>query len=90
MLRKKNSDFKKNFLGALPGLQDLLGYHSTSAFHGIGKRKWLNIVKGKKVYCKALGLLEEGLQIEDHLFDTIESVVCQVYGFFKKPNVGDF
>ena len=52
-----------------------------SAFLGIGKRKWLNIVKGKKDYCKAIGRLGESLQIEDHLFDMIENMVHQVYGF---------
>ena len=64
-----------------PALHDFSGGDLMSAFLGIGKRKWLNIVKGKKEYCKALGLLGESLQIEDHLFDMIENMVHQVYGF---------
>ena len=41
-----------------------------SAFHGIGKRRWLNIVKDNEEYYKVLGLLG-GLQIKDQLFDII-------------------
>ena len=74
---------------ALPGLHDFSGCASTRTFHRIGKRKWLNIVKGNEEYCNALGLLGESLQIEDHLFDIIESFVFLVYGFLNKPNVND-
>ena len=52
-----------------------------SAFHGIGKRKGLNIVKSDEEDCKALGLLGESLQVEDALFDMIESAVCQLMDF---------
>ena len=48
------------------------------------------MVKGNEMYYNALGLLGESLQIEDHLFDIIESMVCQVYGFLKEPNVNTF
>ena len=86
---ENNSDFGKEFLRALPVLHALSGCDSTSAFHGIRKRKWLNRVKGNKEYCNALGLLRESLQIEDHLFDIIESMVCQAYRFLNKPNIND-
>ena len=71
ILNVTKAPFEKNFLRALPGLHTFLGYDSTSAFHGIGKRKWLNIVKGNEEHCNALGLLGKSLQIEDHLFDMI-------------------
>ena len=86
---ENNSDFAKNFFRALPGLHALLGCDSTIAFNGIGKRKWLNIVKGNEEYCNALGLLGESLQIEDHLFDMTESMLCQAYRFLNKRNVND-
>ena len=47
---QKNSDFEKNFVRALPDLHDFSGCDLTSAFHGIDRRKWLNIVKGNKEY----------------------------------------
>ena len=74
---------------SLPGLQTLSECDSTIAFHGIGRRKWLSIVKSDEEYCNALGVLRESLQIEDCLFDMIESVLCQAYGFLNKPNVND-
>ena len=80
---ENNSDYEKNFLHAFSGCE------STSEFHVIHKRKWLNIVKGNKEYCNALDLLGKSLQIEDHLFDMIESMVYQSYRFLNKPNVND-
>ena len=47
------------------------------------------MVKSDEEYCNALGVLRESLQIEDCLFDMIESVLCQAYGFLNKPNVND-
>ena len=46
--REKKSDFAKNFLRALPGFHDFSEWDLTSAFYRIGKKKWLNKVKGKK------------------------------------------
>ena len=60
-----------------------------SAFHGMVKWKLKNVVKANKRYCNALDLLGERLQIEDHLFDIAEGMVCQVYGFLNKPDVND-
>ena len=89
ILNVTETPFQKNFLRALPGLHTFSGCDSTSAFHRIGKRKWLNIVKGNEEYCNALGLLGESLQIEDPLFDMIESIVCRAYGFLNKSNIND-
>ena len=89
ILNVTEAPFQKNFLRALPGLHIFSGCDSTSAFHRIGKRKWLNIVKGNEEYCNALGLLGESLQIEDPLFDMIESIVCRAYGFLNKSNIND-
>lgn len=61
---------KKYFLGALPGLHAFSGCDSTSAFHGMGKIRGLNIVK--KV-TKSTASLQESLQIEDALFYMIET-----------------
>ena len=46
-------------------------------FYGIAKTKWVNVIKSNKEYCNTLRFLGERLQIEDHLFDLIESMVCQ-------------
>ena len=73
--------FQKNVLRALPGLHAFCGCDSIGAFHGIGKRKWWNIVKGNKEYCNELGLLGESLEVVDPLFDMIKSMVCQAYVF---------
>ena len=61
---------KKYFLGALPGLHAFSGCDSTTAFHGMGKIRGLNIVK--KV-TKSTASLQESLQIEDTLFYMIET-----------------
>ena len=74
---------------ALPDLHFFSKCDSTSACYAIDKRKWLNIVKDKEENNNALGILGESLQIEDHLFDMIGSMVCQPYGFLKRPNVND-
>ena len=55
----------------------------------MGKRKWFNIVKGNEEYCNALGLLEESFHIDNPLFDMIEKMVCQAYGFLNKSNVNE-
>ena len=65
------------------------GCDSTSVFHGMGKMKWLNIIKGNEEYYNALGLLEESPQIENHLFDMIESMICEPYEFPNESNVND-
>ena len=79
ILNVTEAPFEKNFLGTQLGLRAFSGYDSTSTFHGIGKRKKLNLVKGKEEYYNTLGFLGESLQIEDHLFDVIESTVYQIY-----------
>ena len=53
---------------ALPGLHVFSRCDSTRIFHGICKRKWLNIVKGNK-------------ECRNSLFDMIESMGCQTHGF---------
>ena len=55
----------------------------------MGKMKWLNIIKGNEEYYNALGLLEESPQIENHLFDMIESMICEPYEFPNESNVND-
>ena len=80
---KKKTNFAKNVLRDLPGFQDFSGRDLTSAFLGILKRKWLNIAKSNKEYYKAQDLPEESLQIDDHLFDMTENMLCLVYGFLK-------
>ena len=88
MLRKQ-LDFEKNFLRALPGLQPYWDVIKQVKFHRIGEGKLLNIVKGNEEYYNALDFLRKSLQIEDHLFDMIESILCQAYGFLNKRNVND-
>ena len=73
----------------LPDMHAISGGDSTSVFHGMGKMKWLNIIKGNEEYYNALGLLEESSQIENHLFDMIESMICEPYEFPNESNVND-
>ena len=74
-------NFREKFFESSTCLHAFSGCDSMSAFHGIGKRKGLNIVKSDEEDCKALGLLGESLQVEDALFDMIESAVCQLMDF---------
>ena len=74
---KNYSDFENYVLRALSGLNPFLGCYSMSGFYGIAKTKWVNVIKSNKEYCNTLRFLGERLQIEDHLFDLIESMVCQ-------------
>lgn len=78
-----------SFLRPLPGLRIFSEYDSTSAFHGIGKRRWLNIAEGNEEHCNALGFLGKSLQIEDHLFYMIESILYQADGFLSKLYTND-
>ena len=61
---------------ALPGFYDFSGWDLTSAFYRIGKKSGSIKLKVKKEYSKALGLLGKYLQIEDHLFNMIENMLC--------------
>ena len=45
MLNVTESSLDQNLIRSLPGLHAFSGCDSTSAFHGIGKIKWLNLVK---------------------------------------------
>ena len=72
---------------ALPGLHAFPGCDSATSFHGISKRKCLNIVQGSEKQCNALGLLGQSFQVEDRVFVMIKSIVSQAYQFLNKHNV---
>ena len=78
--------FQKNFLRALLGLHAFSECDSTSTFHRIDKRRWFNIVI--KV-TKSTATHWESLQFGNPLFDMIESMVSQAYGFLNKSNIND-
>ena len=81
--------YEENFLRALQGLHTFSGCDSTIIFCGNGRRKLLNIVKDNEEYSNAVDLIGESFQIEDLLFDIIESMVCQANRFLNKSNVND-
>ena len=58
------ADFGENMSGVLPGLHAFSGCDSTSAFNGIGKSKWLKLVKANELYRDTLCLLGESMVIQ--------------------------
>ena len=72
MLNVMESSLDKNLIRSLPGLHAFSGCDSASVFHGIGKIKWLNLVKKQEIFCDGLCLLSESLDIEETVYDVIE------------------
>ena len=89
LLNVTEAPFEESLSISLPGLHAFSGCDSTSAFHGIGKVKWLNLVKSHELYCDALCLLGENSIVQDAIFDTIEQMVCTAYGFENEVNIDD-
>ena len=81
--------FEESLPISLPGLHAFSGCDPMSAFHGIGKVKWLSLVKSHKLYCDALCILGEIPIVQDAISDTIEQMVCTAYGFENKVNIDD-
>jgi hypothetical protein len=75
-----STELTPNFVGALPSLHAISGCDSVSAFHGIGKSKWLTIVENNEEFQDAMNLLGESLTISETLYDVIEQMVCCIYG----------
>ena len=65
MLNVAESSLDKHLIHSLPGLH---------AF-------WLNLVKKHKIFCDAICLLDESLDIEETVYEVIEQMVCVAYGF---------
>ena len=59
---------------ALPGLHVFSRCDSTRIFHGICKRKWLNIVKGNKECCNSLFDMIESLGFQAGFSTNLRSV----------------
>ena len=76
MLNVIESSLDEDLIRFLPGLHAFSGCDSTSVFHGIGKIKWLNLVKKHEIFCDGLCLLGESLDIEETVYDIIEQMVC--------------
>ena len=74
---------------ALPGLHAFSGCDSISAFNGIGKVKWLNLVKENELYRDALCQLGESAEIHQTVFACIEQMVCTAYGFKDDNSIDD-
>ena len=81
MLNVAESSLDKHLIHSLPGLHAFSGRDSASAFYGNGKIKWLNLVKKHKIFCDAICLLDESLDIEETVYEVIEQMVCVAYGF---------
>ena len=89
ILNVTEAPFEERLSISLPGLHAFSGCDSTSAFHGIGKVKWLSLVKSHEHYCDALCLIGESSIVQNVIFDIIEQMVCTAYGFEKEVNIDD-
>ena len=81
MLNVTESSLDKHLICSLPGLHAFSGRDSASAFYGNGKIKWLNLVKKHEIFCDAICLLDESIDIEETVHKVIEQMVCVAYGF---------
>ena len=89
MLNVTGSSLDENLIRSLSGLHDFSGCYLKSAFHGIDKIKWLNLVKKNEIFCDALCLLGESLDIEETVYNVIEQMVCTAYGFENVANINE-
>lgn len=64
---------------ALPALHAISGCDSVSAFHGIGKAKWVKLMD-KEEHRLALALLGEDIDVPENVSKAIEVIVCELYG----------
>ena len=81
------TDWLSDLLEALPSLHAISGCDSVSAFHGLGKGKWLSTLLNKEEDVEAMRLLGESLQITESLFCTIERMVCHLYGMPEEHDI---
>ena len=89
MLNVIESSLDEDLIRFLPGLHVFSGCDSTSVFHGIGKIKWLNLVKKHEIFCDGLCLLGESLDIEETVYGIIEQMVCTAYEFEIVININE-
>ena len=87
LLNVSQAQFEGKLSRALPRLHAFSGCDSTSAFHSIGKVKWLNLVLSNEIFRDALALLGEDLSIQDTIFEAIEQLVCTAYGFESETDI---
>ena len=87
ILDTQATDWLSDLLEALPSLHAISGCDSVSAFHGLGKGKWLSTLSKKEEYVEAMRLLGESLQINENLFCTIERMVCHLYGMPEEHDI---
>ena len=76
----KNHTWSDSVIQSLPSLHPISGCDTVSAFYGIEKATWLSKIQKKEEYLDALRLLGETLELDDSVFNTIESwcVICTV------------
>ena len=55
------------------------GCDSVSLLNGIGKSKWMKLMQNDD-YKSALALLGEDVEILGRVLETIETMVCELYG----------
>lgn len=71
---------------ALPALHCFTGSDYTSAFHGIGKIKALNLLKKHPEFIPTLSLIGRRFTLDATIFPAIESFVCHLYGLGQCSN----
>ena len=64
---------------ALPALHAISGCDSFSSLNGGGKSKWMKLMQNDD-YKSALALLGEDVEISERVLETIETMVCELYG----------
>ena len=76
----KGHTWSDSIIQSLPSLHATSGCDAVSAFHDIGKATWLSTIQKKEEYIDAWRLLGETLEVDDSVFNTIERLVCHLYG----------
>ena len=82
-----DNEFTSNLVDCLPSLHAISGCDAVSAFYGIGKAKWITTAEKKEEYLDAMRLLGETLTISNSLFQTIQAMICHLYGMPEETDV---
>ena len=76
----KDHNLSDSIIQSLPSLHAFSGCDAVSPFHGTGKANWLSAIQKKEEYMYSLRLLGESPEVDDSVFNTIERLVCHLYG----------
>ena len=80
-INEVHKKFGTDFCEALLGLHAFTGNDTISCFAGKGKIKPLTLMQSSAEYMDAFGELGRTWEVSEDMFDTLESFVCQLYGY---------